>query len=119
MEDVAIWLGIIATALGIVVSLGGFGARALRRFEERILERVDRRLDEVDRRFDEVDRRFDEAATDAAQRFDRVDERFEALEARLTARIDGVERVTDVRLSALETDVRLIKQHLLGSPSAA
>ena len=66
-------------------------------------ERIDRRLDAMDRRFDAID-----------DRFDAMDRRFDALEAK----VDHGTEVTDLRLSHLEADMTLVKQHLLGSSAA-
>jgi len=49
----------------------------------------------------------------------RLTDRMDGLETRLTDRIDGVREITDVRLKALESDMTIIKQHLLGTTSAA
>jgi len=39
-------------------------------------------------------------------------------EQRLEAKIDGLREVTDVRLSALEADMQLVKQRIIGTPAA-
>ena len=55
----------------------------------------------------------------------KIDGRIDALEARFDGRIDALDgkidnlaRVADVRLSALEHDMHLVKAHLIGQPSA-
>ena len=81
------------------------------------LDAVDRRFDAVDSRFDAVERRFD--AVDS--RFDAVERRFEAVDSRfdaLESKIDHLAEVTDLRLTHLEADMTLVKQHLLGSSAA-
>jgi hypothetical protein len=74
---------------------------------------VGQRFDAMDQRFEAVDKRFD--AVD--QRFEAVDKRFDAMDqrlGRLEQQLETFETVTDIRLKALEGDVHLIKDHLLG-----
>ena len=78
---------------------------------------VDSRFNAVDSRFDAVDSRFDAMET----RFDAVDRRFDAIDARFgyereynTVRFDAIEH----RLDAVESDLSIIKGHLIGQRSA-
>lgn len=104
---IGVVLGMLAVLGSIAAMLRWFMARLFRMLDERIDARLGQTLDAIDRRFDAVDRRFD--AVD--QRFDAVDRRFDRLEGN----VDHLADKTDVRLSHLEADMTLVKQHLLGS----
>ncbi len=92
MATVAAWLNILATAVAVVVPLAAWVARSNRSLEQRLETKFD-------------------------VKFDVVDARFEAMDAKFTARLDAMSAVVDHRLGALESDMYLVKQHLLGTSS--
>lgn len=73
--------------------------------------RVDDKFDALDQKFDALNEKFD-AKIDALN--DKFDVKFAASDRVLDARLGAINH----RLDALESDMRLVKQHLL-NPTAA
>lgn len=117
MEIVNAWgpvLASTAVTISLVVLLWRLIDARFSDFEKRMDEKLaamDGRFAGVDEKFAAMDRRMDERFT-AMDR--RMDEKFAASDRLLDERFGAV----DHRLSALETDLTIIKQHLL-NPSAA
>ena len=103
----------------VVVALFAFMWRAmgerLDAFERRMDEKMDARLGVLDSKMESGHARL-EAKIEATR--DSLDVKIDGVEERLTTRIDALADVTDHRLTALETDMTIIKQHLLGRPAA-
>lgn len=107
MSDPQIWvmLGLFSTLFFGMVRLNN-GA---------IVRRLDAKIDGVEERLD--------AKIDGVG--ERLDAKIDGVEERLGTRIDALTAVTDVRfnevgrrLDALETDMGLVKAHLIGRASA-
>ena len=127
MDGVRDWVEVLVGFMAIAAAvLGGFRWAAVylktqlgEMIDVKLDEKLDAKLDEkVMPRFEAIDRRFD--AMDA--RFEAIDARFDAMDRRFDAmdvRADAFEATTDLRLKSLESDVHLIKQHLLAGVAAA
>ncbi|MCL2542373.1 MAG: apolipoprotein A1/A4/E family protein [Nocardioidaceae bacterium] len=100
---------------GVVVGLFAFIWRAIGERLDGVERRMDRFEGRVDAKIDGLEQRVDAKIGALEQR---LDERIGGLEQRLGARIGGLADVTDHRLSALETDMTIIKQHLLNTSAA-
>lgn len=146
MDAMNTWSLVIGSLAALITIIGAMAA--MLRFQLRAIEvRLDARFQSSDAKFDTIDKRFDaiehrfeaidQRFEDVDKRFDQLDEkfttrfadadqkelsRFEALEAKLDAQaqitkigFDSVEH----RLGTLESDMHLVKAHLLGRPDAA
>ena len=130
MVVVGVWLGVIATAIGIVGSLAAVMWRLFALFERRLGDLVDQRLE--DHGLADLPERWerggaeDRAALDDLRRAGARPRRGPPAPRLPVAGDggppDGPDRrrraVADVRLGALEADMYLVKQHLIGTPAA-
>lgn len=114
------WIDLLVGVVTLLVALAGFSRWTVRSIDRSLDAKLDARLDA--KLAEQVTPRFDALETRVGgleRKVDALDTKMDGVEERLTARIDAVEKVTDVRLKALEADMHLVKQHLLGNPSAA
>jgi hypothetical protein len=127
MGGVSVWLGLLVNLVTVVGALAGWGAWIIRSLDRRFDLRMEARIGALEthqtQRADGLDRRLGGLETKLTGRIDVVEtkltDRIDVVETKLTDRIDGLREVTDVRLRALESDMTIIKQHLLGTTSAA
>ena len=102
--------------LGALVGLMSRQERAFQRgleaLGQRVDQKIDTKIDGVTHRIDGLDQKFDARIDGLEQKFDA---KFDAQARILEISLGAVEH----RLTLLETDMTVVKQHLLGHPDAA
>ncbi len=78
-------LPLVATAVGIVVTISTTILGGTKWMLQRVEQRSDRRFEQVDKRFEQVDKRFEQ-----------VDKRFEQVDQQLRSVVDSV---TELKIS--------------------
>ncbi len=85
-------LPLVATAVGIVVTISTTILGGTKWMLQRVEQRSDRRFEQVDKRFEQVDKRFEQVD----KRFEQVDKRFEQVDQQLRSVVDSV---TELKIS--------------------
>ena len=115
METMTTLLAMLVSVAAVLGAIFGAAAWIIRSLDERVDTKMDRRFTafgaEVNERFNKIDERFNE-----------VDERFNKINANfgtVNGNLDHLREVTDIRLAGLESDMTIIKRHLLPPAQAA
>lgn len=100
MDAVNAWLGLALGMFGVLAGVAAMlrwtAAQVIRSLDERIDTKLDALESKIDAKLAPINRRLD------------------ALESK----VDHLAEVVDLRLRPLEEDMRLVKQHLLGTTAA-
>lgn len=104
MDAVNAWLGLALGMFGVLAGVAAMlrwtAAQVIRSLDERIDTKLDTKLDALESKID--------------AKLAPINRRLDALEVK----VDHLAEVVDLRLRPLEEDMRLVKQHLLGTTAA-
>ena len=125
MDSVNEWVGLLLGVVGVLTGVGAMlrwtSASMLRTLDARIEATLESKLES------KLGSMFDAKLAPILHRLDALEARVAALETRadrleakvvaLDVKVGHIAEVLDLRLRPVESDMRLVKQHLLGTPA--